>query len=52
MLLSLATFLLPCHLRRSRSRGTVEILENAANASGTVWKSASFHNCTSQGMKV
>ena len=35
MLLALASFLLPCHLRRLE--GTAEILENASNASGTVW---------------
>ena len=34
VLLALASFLLPCHLRRSE--GTAEILENASNASGTV----------------
>ena len=34
VLLALASFLLPCHLRKSE--GTVEILENASNASGTV----------------
>ena len=34
MLLALASFLLPCHLRISE--GTAEILENASNASGTV----------------
>ena len=50
MLLALASFLLPCHLRRSE--GTAEILENASNASGTVWKSESFHTCTSRGEKV
>ena len=33
VLLALASFLLPCHLRRSE--GTAEILENASNASGT-----------------
>ena len=45
MLLALASFLLPCHLRRSK--GTAEILENASNASGTVWKSESFHTWSS-----
>ena len=34
VLLALASFLLPCHLRKSE--GTAEILENASNASGTV----------------
>ena len=34
LLLALASFLLPCHLRRFQ--GTAEILENATNASGTV----------------
>ena len=34
VLLAVASFLLPCHLRRSE--GTAEILENASNASGTV----------------
>ena len=34
MLLALASFLLPCHLRISE--GTAEILENASNASGSV----------------
>ena len=32
VLLALASFLLPCHLRRSE--GTAEILENASNALG------------------
>ena len=50
MLLALASFLLPSHLRRSE--GTAEILENASNASGTVWKSESFHTCSSRGEKV
>ena len=50
MLLALASFLLPCHLRRSE--GNAEILENASNASGTVWKSESFHTCSSRGKKV
>ena len=34
VLLALASFLLPCHLRKFE--GTAEILENASNASGTV----------------
>ena len=34
LLLALASFLLPCHLRSSE--GTAEILANASNASGTV----------------
>ena len=34
VLLALASFLLPCHLRKSEC--TAEILENASNASGTV----------------
>ncbi len=50
MLLALASFLLPCHLRWSE--GTAEILENDSNASGTVMKSESFQTCSLQGEKV
>ena len=34
LLLALASFLLPCQLRRSE--GTAEILKNASNGAGTV----------------